>query len=56
MRNDCDVHDVLFSPLCSVKYFNIKSVDSNTLNSANLLLELLIIRDDLLESSNNVNN
>ena len=39
---------------CAVKYFIIKSVDSHTPNSANLLLELLMVRDGLFYISNNV--
>ena len=51
------VRDILLSPLsgfinCVVKYFNSKSVDVATLNSANLLSELIMIRDGLLETSN----
>ena len=50
---DFVARDILFSPVngfinCAIKYFINKSVDSNTLNSANLLLELLMVRDNLL--------
>ena len=39
---------------CAVKYFINKSVNSHTLNSTNLFLELLVVRDDVLEISDNV--
>jgi hypothetical protein len=39
---------------CTVKYFVKKSVNFNTLNSANLFLEFLMVRDDLLQISDNV--
>jgi hypothetical protein len=60
-RYDLDVLETLYSPVngfinCAVKYFIDRPVDSNNLNSANLLLELRMVRDDLLEISNNVIN
>ena len=58
-RYDFAVRDRLFSSLngfihCAVKYFINKSVDSHTLNSANLLLELRMVKDNLLQISDNV--
>ena len=53
------VRDLMFSSVngfinYAVKYFINKSVNSHTLNSANLLLEFLIVWDDLFQISNNV--
>jgi hypothetical protein len=58
-RYDFVGRDLLFSFVnglinCAVKLFINKSVDSYTLNSANLLLELLVVRDGLLHISDNV--
>ena len=60
-RYDLAVRDVLLSPAngfinYAVKYFNSKSVNVDTSNSANLLSELLMVRDGLLELPNNIIN
>ena len=59
-RHNFDIRHLLFSSAnglfnCTVKYCISKWFDSNTLrHSANLLLELLMDRDDLSEMSNNL--
>ena len=58
-RYDFVGRDLLFSFVnglinCAVKLFINKSVDSYTLNSANLLLEFLIVGDDSSKMSNKV--
>ena len=60
-RYDLAVRDVLLSPAngfinYAVKYFNSKSVNVDTSNSANFLSELLMVRDGLLELPNNIIN
>jgi hypothetical protein len=60
-RYDFVVRDILFSPVngfinCAVTFFINKSVDSNTSNSANILVELPMVIDVLLEMSDNVIN